>query len=108
MAVGGPGVGRSGIYRSAAPQPGTGGPESDRVMACASGTAASDRLLEELGPVQARPHSQPALPPAAAARCRRRGSALLPTPSPRPSPGFQWKKAVPRVQDQDTVGDTAA
>lgn len=89
----GRGRGRAG-FADAAPLPGAGGgprvTESRR--APAEPRPRRTRLLEELSPGQARPHSRPAPPPRRRRR-RRRGSAPLPTPPPRPSPGVEWESA---------------
>lgn len=89
-AGGGPGEGRSGICGARRRSREPAGPRVTESRRAPAEPRRRTRLLEELSPGQARPHSRPAPPPR---RRRRRGSAPLPTPPPRPSPGVEWESA---------------
>lgn len=105
-AGGGPGEGRSGICGARRRSREPAGPRVTESRRAPAEPRRRTRLLEELRPGQARPHSRPAPPPCR--RRRRRGSAPLPTPPPRPSPGVEWESAGRRGQRRDPAGDTAA
>jgi hypothetical protein len=96
-AGGGPGEGRSGICGARRRCREPAGPRVTESRRAPAEPRRRTRLLEELSPGQARPHSRPAPPPRRRRRrrrrCRRRGSAPLPTPPPRPSPGVEWESA---------------